>query len=592
MCDIMTNYIYLLQEREFIKTKEPIYKVGMTKKENHERFNQYPKGSVLLFQMICDDCKNIEKHVINIFKEKCIQRKDIGNEYFEGDYIIMIDNIYLTIKNETKIHFVEPNVSETFKEEEDEYVGNEYFEGDYTNVIDRLYLTIKNKTNISRVEPDDYLISKIEVDDCVGDALTKFLQVVKGKKYQDEAFKIICEKINKVFPDYNNDIIFGGTKKFIKINIISSDYVVSYINPQLNSLTNEKEFIYLIDYREKHSMKCDGIIYLKNNNIICKDSIPHFLEKYKEYYLEPNFKNAINAQNIKRNIIYDIYAPCFIEQISYTKIQININNYKHDTINDTETITEHIKHVKSKKYQDEAFKITCEKINNVFPEYKQDITFGGIHKFININWCRGEFLMNETPGLIVSYINPQLKSFMYRKDGYPYKYVGYYDNFTEDEREILNFKIICKDNITQYIEKYSYLHKYLTKDLEYNLRMTLSNNEIYHLFPIETYNSKIKINIENYEDFIKTQAIVHELSELNIIDSICCTYGSNVVINNKLFAIFQLYYENNRHSGRKDQFSEFKKIKDFEIVSLYLFISGNLKRYNIYRHNKKYYFEM
>lgn len=37
-----TNYIYLLQEREFIKTNENVYKVGMTKKENHKRFNQYP----------------------------------------------------------------------------------------------------------------------------------------------------------------------------------------------------------------------------------------------------------------------------------------------------------------------------------------------------------------------------------------------------------------------------------------------------------------------------------------------------------------------------------------------------------------------
>jgi hypothetical protein len=95
-----TNYIYLLQEREFIKTNENIYKVGRTKKENHERFNQYPKGSVLLFQMICNDCENIEKMLIKKFKERFNQRKDIGNEYFEGDYEIMIDIIYSTIKNE------------------------------------------------------------------------------------------------------------------------------------------------------------------------------------------------------------------------------------------------------------------------------------------------------------------------------------------------------------------------------------------------------------------------------------------------------------------------------------------------------------
>ena len=96
----MPNYIYLLQEREFTKTNENIYKIGMTQKDNLERFNQYPKGSLLLFQMICNDCKNIENCLIKIFKEKFIQRKDIGTEYFEGNYKSMIDIIYLTIKDE------------------------------------------------------------------------------------------------------------------------------------------------------------------------------------------------------------------------------------------------------------------------------------------------------------------------------------------------------------------------------------------------------------------------------------------------------------------------------------------------------------
>lgn len=31
---IKTNYIYLLQTREFITTKKNIYKIGMTQKEN------------------------------------------------------------------------------------------------------------------------------------------------------------------------------------------------------------------------------------------------------------------------------------------------------------------------------------------------------------------------------------------------------------------------------------------------------------------------------------------------------------------------------------------------------------------------------
>ena len=92
-----TQYIYLLKEREFIKTNESILKIGMTKQINHERFKQYPKGSILLFQMICSDCNDNEKQIIELFKNKYIHRKDIGNEYFEGDYTQMMDDIYLIV---------------------------------------------------------------------------------------------------------------------------------------------------------------------------------------------------------------------------------------------------------------------------------------------------------------------------------------------------------------------------------------------------------------------------------------------------------------------------------------------------------------
>ena len=103
MSEYIVNYIYLLQEREFIKTNENIYKIGMTKKQNNKRFNQYPKGSILLFQMICNDCVFIEKQLIKIFKETFIKRIDIGNEYFEGIYNDMINIIFSTIKNEKEI---------------------------------------------------------------------------------------------------------------------------------------------------------------------------------------------------------------------------------------------------------------------------------------------------------------------------------------------------------------------------------------------------------------------------------------------------------------------------------------------------------
>ena len=94
------EYVYLLQEREFVKTKENIFKVGKTKQVNSKRLNQYPKDTVLLLQIICSDCDKTERSILNSFQIKYKQRKDVGNEYFEGDYKTMISGIYDLVTNE------------------------------------------------------------------------------------------------------------------------------------------------------------------------------------------------------------------------------------------------------------------------------------------------------------------------------------------------------------------------------------------------------------------------------------------------------------------------------------------------------------
>ncbi len=94
----LPQYIYLLKEREFIKTNENIYKIGKTTQQNNERFKQYPKGSILLLQSICSNCHSIEKEMIKQFKNNFKQRNDIGNEYFEGNLQDMIRIIIELIK--------------------------------------------------------------------------------------------------------------------------------------------------------------------------------------------------------------------------------------------------------------------------------------------------------------------------------------------------------------------------------------------------------------------------------------------------------------------------------------------------------------
>ena len=103
----MSEYscVYLVKEREFTKTNENIIKVGYSNQENLKRFKQYPKDSVLLCQVFTENGKLCESKILDEFKIKFKHRKDIGNEYFECDYILMrqiINDIVDKVEKENK----------------------------------------------------------------------------------------------------------------------------------------------------------------------------------------------------------------------------------------------------------------------------------------------------------------------------------------------------------------------------------------------------------------------------------------------------------------------------------------------------------
>jgi hypothetical protein len=103
------NFIYLIQEREFIKTGENIYKVGKTHQPNQTRISHYPKGSNLLLYAPCDDCDICERKVLLILRQKYINRTDIGREYFEGNKDTMTEDILTIIKQHNDINTDEEN---------------------------------------------------------------------------------------------------------------------------------------------------------------------------------------------------------------------------------------------------------------------------------------------------------------------------------------------------------------------------------------------------------------------------------------------------------------------------------------------------
>lgn len=92
------HYIYVIYEREFIKTGERIYKIGRTCQEPTDRFKGYPKGSqVVLLRCVSDslEAENRIKAELNS-SPKYKHRQDIGAEYYQGnvgDFIHDINEI-------------------------------------------------------------------------------------------------------------------------------------------------------------------------------------------------------------------------------------------------------------------------------------------------------------------------------------------------------------------------------------------------------------------------------------------------------------------------------------------------------------------
>lgn len=98
-----TDFIYLIKEREFLKTNEPIYKIGMTRTGPTKRVNSYPKGSRVVITVSVHDAVTSEKELIKQFKKCFKQRKEYGIEYFEGNESKMMQMILSHEQSEDEI---------------------------------------------------------------------------------------------------------------------------------------------------------------------------------------------------------------------------------------------------------------------------------------------------------------------------------------------------------------------------------------------------------------------------------------------------------------------------------------------------------
>lgn len=86
-----SGIIYLLQEREFFNSDDPVYKIGRTSQKGLKRFDSYPKNSILYRIHSSEDIINDERQIKELFDSNFKQCTNVGREYYEGDIHFMLE---------------------------------------------------------------------------------------------------------------------------------------------------------------------------------------------------------------------------------------------------------------------------------------------------------------------------------------------------------------------------------------------------------------------------------------------------------------------------------------------------------------------
>jgi hypothetical protein len=90
----MTGYIYLFQTKEFVDSRQPIYKFGKTTKLNLDEFEELPVGSRVILQISCDDCHVLERKINSLFTVNYEPKNPNERGYFRGNHKSMVEDLF------------------------------------------------------------------------------------------------------------------------------------------------------------------------------------------------------------------------------------------------------------------------------------------------------------------------------------------------------------------------------------------------------------------------------------------------------------------------------------------------------------------
>jgi hypothetical protein len=253
------SYIYLILEREFIKTNENIYKIGRSNQNNDKRIKQYPNNSKLILQTICSDCHFSENKIISLFKTKYIHRNDIGHEYFEGDVFEMRKDINKIIDEFDKL-----SIDELQKRAKEQIIENKLNKDLEKQILlqkkqEEIEILNKKKENIKKE-----LLEELEYIERKKNELIK----KKEEKYNNYQLKLNKktfknEKIVNSIIDSSEDINYNK-KEDENILQNSKDFLAEFIDNNINFINGN--YIRRNIFREKYNYWCKENQYPEDNS--------------------------------------------------------------------------------------------------------------------------------------------------------------------------------------------------------------------------------------------------------------------------------------------------------------------------------------
>lgn len=123
--------------------------------------------------------------------------------------------------------------------------------------------------------------------------------VIMDAEYQKKAFDMACKYVKTFFPDYEDDMSFGGDKKFVKIIDKNNKYYAQFINPNIKKFLFDEDGSPLDD--EIFYGKCPYSLFENNMDVI----INHYLVE-KNHRFFNYFETLIENGTIKIGTILNV----------------------------------------------------------------------------------------------------------------------------------------------------------------------------------------------------------------------------------------------------------------------------------------------